>query len=186
MSAERLMDAQALELVEFWQHAGASKWFTRDDAFDAQCTRRFLALHLQASRGGLEHWLAAATGALALVLSLDQLPRNLYRGSAHAWATDGLARRYASHAVDAGFDLVVNPMLRTFFYMPFVHSEALADQERALSLYRRLPGDDAGRWARHHHAIVQRFGRFPHRNALLGRESTAEEQAFLDNGGFSG
>lgn len=177
---------QAADLVTFWREAGASRWFTRDDAFDAQCRERFLGLHLRASRGELESWLAHPYDALALVLLVDQIPRNVFRGSAHAWATDPLARRYAGRAIQNGFDGSVDVELRTFFYLPFVHSEALADQRFALECYARLPGEDPGRWARHHHDIVQRFGRFPHRNALLGRESTADELAFLDAGGFSG
>ena len=179
-------DAAASALVAFWREAGPSRWFTRDDAFDAQCRERFLDLHMRASRRELEPWLDTATGALALVLLVDQIPRNVFRGSAHVWATDGLARRYADAALARGHDRRVEPELRTFFYLPFVHSEALADHERAQALYAGLDGDDPGRWARHHRGIIERFGRFPHRNALLGRESTAEEQAFIDGGGFSG
>ena len=179
-------DPAARELVAFWREAGPPKWFTRDDAFDAQCRARFLDLHMRASRGELEDWLDTATGALALVLLVDQIPRNVFRGSAHTWATDGLARHYAQRAIERGFDTAAGAELQTFFYLPFVHSEALADHERALALYARMDGDDPGKWARHHHAIIERYGRFPHRNALLGRKSTPEEHAFMDEGGFSG
>lgn len=177
---------EARRVVAFWREAGPARWFTRDAAFDAECETRFLETHLRAARGELDEWMHDAPGALALVLLVDQIPRNVFRGSAHAWATDGLARRHADRALAAGFDEAVDPALRVFFYLPFVHSESLADHERALELHRRLPGPDADRWARHHHAIIERFGRFPHRNALLGRETTPEEQAFLAGGGFTG
>lgn len=177
---------EAQRIVAFWREAGPERWFTRDAAFDAQCEARFLDAHLRASRRELEHWLENATGALALVLLLDQIPRNVYRGSAHAYATDGLARHYADRALAAGFDAEVEPALRVFLYLPFEHSEAAADQRRSLELHARLPGEGADYWARLHADLIARFGRFPHRNAMLGRTTTAEEQAFLDGGGFSG
>jgi len=172
--------------VEFWRAAGAQRWFARDDAFDAECATRFLDAHHAAARREFEHWMGDARGALALLILLDQIPRNIFRGGAHAWATDGLARAYAQRSLDAGFDTQVEPELRAFFYLPFEHSEDLADQERSLFLHRALPGENADHWARLHHDIIRRFGRFPHRNAALGRTTTPEEQAFLDNGGFSG
>ncbi len=177
---------QAKEVLDFWRTAGAQRWFTRDAAFDAECESRFLGAHYAAARREFEHWMENAQGALALLILLDQIPRNVFRNSAHAWAADGLARHYARRAIEAGFDKSVEPDLRTFFYLPFEHSEDLADQERALALYRDMPGEDADRWARIHHDIIRRFGRFPHRNAALGRRTTPEEQAFLDSGGFSG
>lgn len=184
-SAHDATPDEARRLVAFWREAGPERWFARDDAFDAQCAA-LLPLHLHASRGGLAHWATTATGALALVLLLDQIPRNAYRGSAHAWATDGLARRHAHEALEAGFDAAVDPALRVFFYLPFEHSESLDDQRRSLALHARLDGDDAGRWARLHFELIERFGRFPHRNAALGRATTPEEQAYLDAGGFAG
>lgn len=177
---------EARGIVAFWHEAGPKRWFTRDAAFDAQCEALFLPTHLRASRGELEHWLEDADGALALVLLLDQIPRNVYRGSAHAYATDGLARHYADLAIEAGFDAEVDPVLRVFFYLPYEHSEAPADQRRSLELHARLPGAGADEWARLHADLIERFGRFPHRNAVLGRATTAEEQAFLDAGGFAG
>lgn len=174
------------EVVSFWREAGPDRWFGGGDAFDAECRTRFLEAHLLAARREFEHWLDDAQGALALVLLLDQIPRNVFRRSGHAFATDGLARHYASRALTLGFDTQVDLNLRSFFYLPFQHSEAMADQERALELFSRLPGEGADRWARHHHAIIQRFGRFPHRNAALGRESTTQERAFLAEGGFGG
>lgn len=176
---------EARGLVAFWLEAGPERWFTRSDAFDARCTQ-YLPLHLSASRRELAHWTATPTGALALVLLLDQIPRNVFRDSAHAYATDGLARRYADEAVEAGFDARVDPSLRVFFYLPFEHSESIADQRRSLALHARLDGEDADRWAQLHFELIERFGRFPHRNAALGRATTAAEQAYLDAGGFAG
>lgn len=182
---EQATPDDARRLVDFWRQAGPACWFTRDDAFDARCAQ-YLPLHLSASRRELAHWAGTATGALALVLLLDQIPRNAYRGSAHAYATDGLARRYADEAIDAGFDAEVDPALRVFFYLPLEHSESLDDQRRSVELHARLEGEDAGHWAQLHLDLIERFGRFPHRNAALGRTTTAEEQAYLDAGGFAG
>lgn len=179
------MTATPGDIVGFWRDSGPERWFGGGDAFDAECRTRFLETHLLAARREFEHWLAEAEGALALVLLLDQIPRNVFRRSGHAFATDGLARHYASRALTLGFDTQVDLDLRSFFYLPFQHSEAMADQERALELFSRLPVG-ADRWARHHHEIIRRFGRFPHRNAALGRESTSEERAFLAEGGFGG
>jgi uncharacterized protein (DUF924 family) len=179
------MTTTARDIVDFWREAGPERWFGGGDAFDAECRTRFLEAHLLAARREFEHWLGDAEGALALVLLLDQIPRNVFRRSGHAFATDGLARHYAARALTLGFDTQIDLNLRSFLYLPFQHSEAMADQERALELLSHLP-DGADRWARHHHAIIQRFGRFPHRNAALGRESTAEERAFLAEGGFGG
>lgn len=180
------MDVTAHDVVGFWRDAGPARWFDHSDAFDAQCSARFLDAHWQAARGEHADWMDAAHGALGLVLLLDQIPRNVFRGSAHAYATDPLARHYAARAVDAGFDTAVDPALRVFFYMPWEHSEAIADQRRSLQLHRGLDGEGADRWAVLHLRIIERFGRFPHRNAALGRETTVEEQVFLDEGGFAG
>lgn len=171
------------DVVGFWRDAGPSRWFQRSDAFDAQC-ERFRDAHFAAARCELEVWTHTAEGALGLALLLDQIPRNLFRGSAHAFATDPLARYHAARAIGAGLDMQVDNALWRFFYVPFQHSEQLPDQERSLELFGALPGPDATKWPRHHHAIIVQFGRFPHRNALLGRASTPTEQAFLDGGGF--
>ena len=180
------MRPQPDDVVEFWRAAGAQRWFARDGNFDAECAARFLDAHHMAARGECGHWLDHAQGALALLIPLDQIPRNVFRGSAHAWAADGLARGYARRALEAGFDTQVEPELRMFFYLPFEHSEDLADQERSLFLHRALPGDGADHWARLHHDVIRRFGRFPHRNAALGRTTTPDEQVFLAEGGFQG
>lgn len=180
------MDVSAADVVDFWREAGPDKWFARSDAFDAQCGAHFLEAHFRAARREHDDWMATADSALALVLLLDQIPRNVFRGSAHAYATDALARHYAAGAIDAGFDTAVDPALRAFLYLPLEHSEGLADQRRSLALHRGLPGEGADRWAVEHLQIIERFGRFPHRNAALGRGTTVEEQAFLDGGGFAG
>lgn len=175
----------AADVLAFWRDAGPARWFARDDAFDARCAR-FLPLHMAAARRELDAWMADADGALALLVLLDQIPRNAFRGSAHAYATDPLARSLAGRAIDAGFDLATDPPLRVFFYLPYEHSESIDDQRRSVDLHARLQGAEAGRWAQLHLDIIERFGRFPHRNAALGRETTIEEQAFLDAGGFAG
>ncbi|TZF90255.1 DUF924 family protein [Cognatilysobacter lacus] len=174
------------DVIGFWREAGPSKWFARDDAFDLQC-QGLLSLHFAAARGDLDAWRNDAAGLLALLVLLDQIPRNVFRGSAHSYATDPLAKSLAVHAIAAGFDLATDEPLRMFFYLPFEHSESLDDQRLALQLHReRLTTPDADRWARLHLDIIERFGRFPHRNAALGRESTPAERAFLAEGGFAG
>ncbi|HSW16255.1 MAG TPA: DUF924 family protein [Ramlibacter sp.] len=178
-------NATAHDVVAFWQDAGPKRWFDRDDAFDAEFTQRFMSAHEAAALGELDHWADTPHGALALLILLDQFPRNAFRGQARTYATDAQALRVAQAAVDAGRHRLVEPALQRFFQLPFTHSENMQDQDRSVALAGELP-DDSLRWARHHRDIVARFGRFPHRNALLGRESTEEEKAFLAEGGFSG
>jgi len=175
----------ARRVLDFWMEAGPDRWFARSDAFDFAC-RDFETLHHRAARGELRQWEAAAEAALALVLLLDQIPRNLYRGSAHAFATDGLALALARRAVAAGYDLAVEMPLRTFFYLPFEHAEDLDAQRKAVALFEAAGDEEYAKFARIHFDIIERFGRFPHRNAALGRVTTAAEQAFLDAGGFAG
>ena len=176
----------AAQVVEFWKEAGPEKWFARDDAFDAQFRRLFLDEHFAAASRAREHWLGSAEGALALMLLLDQFPRNCFRQSAHSYATDGLARHYAERAIEAGFDAQVDPALKIFFYMPYEHSEALADQQRSLDLFRATGNDEYIKYAQLHYDLIARFGRFPHRNEAVGRTSTQEERDYLAGGGFSG
>jgi uncharacterized protein (DUF924 family) len=173
------------DVVAFWRAAGPKKWFEKDAAFDDDIRRRFLALHEAAATGKLTAWEGSAEGALALLILLDQFPRNMFRGQACAFATDALARAIASRAILNGFDGAF-PDMRGFFYLPFEHSEDLADQERGLTLYKAAGDADGLKWAGVHANIIRRFGRFPHRNAVLGRVSTPEEEKFLDDGGFSG
>ncbi len=180
----------AADVVAFWVEAGPKKWFAKDDAFDQAIRTGFEALHMQASRGDLSDWAKTPEGTLALLILLDQFPRNLYRGSAHAFATDPLAHAVARHAVDQGVHLSVAGQLRPFFFLPFEHSERTEDQDRSIQLceaHRDATGDaDTLKWAHLHRDIIVRFGRFPHRNRCLGRVTTPEEQAFLDGGGFAG
>jgi uncharacterized protein (DUF924 family) len=190
MSSVSTNTPEAREVLEFWINAGSKKWFTKDEAFDGNIRERFESLHFSASRGELLDWAQTARGALALLILLDQFPRNMWRGSAHAFATDPLARSVTEAAIASGFDRQVEPALRPFFYLPFEHSERIEDQERAVTLCQALH-DEAGdestlKWALLHRDIIARFGRFPHRNAPLGRQSTPEEQAYLDEGGFAG
>jgi uncharacterized protein (DUF924 family) len=174
------------EVVAFWRAAGADGWFRKDAAFDATIRTRFLAAMADAAAGRLAAWEATAEGAYALILLLDQFPRNVYRGDARAYAADPHALAVADRAIVRGFDRLVGDDERIFFYLPFEHSEDLADQQRAVALVRALGDADLLKWAQLHADIIRRFGRFPHRNGLLNRVTTAEEQAFLDAGGFAG
>jgi uncharacterized protein (DUF924 family) len=175
--------ARASELVAFWRSAGVDKWFHGGEAFDAECRERWLDAHFAAARREFDAWMDAAEGALALVLLLDQIPRNAFRGSAHGYATDPLALHYAARAIEAGFDEQVDPALRFFLYMPFEHSEQLQDQDRAVELFTALGDANLLGYAKAHRDVILRFGRFPHRNAALGRANAADEQAWLDAGG---
>jgi uncharacterized protein (DUF924 family) len=177
---------QPADVIAFWRAAGPQKWFRKDAAFDREIAARFLGVHEAAAAGSLSDWEATPDGALALLLLLDQFPRNMFRDSARAFATDPLARAVADRAIAHGFDASVSSAERMFFHLPFEHSETLADQERSLALSRRAGGGKADRYAEIHADIIRRFGRFPHRNAVLGRATTPEEQAFLDAGGFAG
>jgi uncharacterized protein (DUF924 family) len=176
---------EAREVVAFWEGAGPALWFAKDDEFDRRFRERFLGLHDTAARGELDGWSATPQGSLALVILLDQFPRNSFRGTPRMYATDAAARRVADLGLAAGHDRLVEPALQRFFYLPFGHSENLADQERAVELCGRLGGKDLAQ-AQHHRDIVRRFGRFPHRNVILGRASTHDEQEYLVNGGYRG
>jgi uncharacterized protein (DUF924 family) len=175
----------AADVNEFWRQAGPSMWFAKDADFDRRFRERFLGAHEAAARGDLDHWMTTPEGALALLVLLDQFPRNAFRGTPRMYATDAAARRTAAAAVDAGHDQAMPPGLRKFFYLPFAHSEDLADQDRSVALGRHLGLLDSENSHRHRD-IVKRFGRFPHRNPILGRSMTAEEQEFLDQGGYAG
>ena len=185
-----MADVSPDTVIAFWRDAGYQKWFAADPAFDAQITQRFGAAHEQAARGALAAWEDSADGALALLLLTDQFPRNIFRGSAHAFATDAMARGIADRALARGFDKAVTPDMRAFFYLPFEHHEDAASQARSLALFEGLVGDGGGeeglRYAQIHADIIARFGRFPHRNTVMGRVSTPEETAYLASGGFSG
>lgn len=179
--------ADAQSVLEFWFGApgtpehGAFRdiWFQKSDAFDAEVTARFAALYDRAKAGDLDGWAATPRGALALILLLDQVPRDIHRGTPAAFATDARALDVAKQALRDGHDSALIPLERLFLYMPFQHSEDVVEQERSLALYERLGMEDAQKSAHRHHEIVARFGRFPHRNDVLGRATTEEEAAFL-------
>ena len=176
----------AAEIVEFWRNAGPERWFKKDFVFDQVIRERFLAIHEAAAEGKLNAWERNAEGALALLLLLDQFPRNMFRGEARAFATDPLARAVAAGALVRGFDAQAAADMRSFFYLPFEHSEDIADQDRSIAFYKAAGDADGLKWAEIHADIIRRFGRFPHRNQSLGRSTTPEEQEFLDSGGFGG
>lgn len=174
---------QAEAVVDFWQQAGPTRWFAKDAAFDASFRERFEAAHFAAARQELMGWLDKPESALALILLLDQYPRNAFRGTGHMFATDGLALQCARLSLPYLEHL--DPAMRNFLCLPFMHAENLALQEASVALYERHIASSIY-WARLHHDIIARFGRFPHRNHLLGRITSVAEQAFLDEGGFAG
>ncbi len=169
----------AAEIVSFWGEAGPEKWFEQDESFDQAIRLSFLPTCEAAANGELAAWEENVEGALALVLLFDQFPRNMFRGNGRAFATDALARAVADRALARGFDQATHPAMRPFFYLPFMHSEALIDQDRSVRLYEALGDAEQLRYATAHRDVVQRFGRFPHRNRALGRDTTPAEQAFL-------
>jgi uncharacterized protein (DUF924 family) len=186
------MPERARTLLDFWfgvpgtfeRHRPRALWFDANAAFDAALRERFQADQEGAHAGALDHWREEAESCLALLLLLDQLPRNLYRGTARAFASDARARDVARHAIARGFDRDLPPVWRWFLYLPFEHSETLSDQGLSLRLHARLPEDEDKAsclaYAREHYDTIARFGRFPRRNRALGRISTAEEEAFLE------
>ena len=174
------------DILAFWRNAGSERWYKRDDAFDAEVRSRFLELWQKAAAGELSSWETTDDGALALVIVLDQFPRNMFRDDVRAYSSDRLACAVADRAIARGADIGVEAGLLEFLYMPLMHSERLADQQRCVELFRNTANADNLRYAEDHADIVRRFGRFPHRNAVLGRPTTPAERAFLDSGGFSG
>jgi len=187
--------SEFFQVLDFWFGAPASAergrsrrcWFVKDAAFDAEVRVRFLGLYERAAAGDLDSWRRTPLCALALVVLLDQFPRNMFRGEARSFATDPRALRVSRQIVERRFDVLLRPVERWFVYLPFEHAEDLAAQRRSLALFGTLPGDLAGTldYARRHYDIIARFGRFPHRNAILGRESTVEEAEFLRQPGSS-
>lgn len=178
----------AQEVLNFWfgpedspgYGESRKEWFQKDGAFDDEIRRRFGGLHAAAAHGMLDHfWKDSPAGNLAMVIVLDQFSRQLYRNEAKAFAQDAHALKLARHALDQGFDRDALPVQRLFWYLPFEHSENLEDQDRAIALIKPLGNAEWTRYAEAHRAVIARFGRFPHRNAALGRESTPEEEAYL-------
>jgi uncharacterized protein (DUF924 family) len=174
------------QIVSFWEKAGPKRWFGKDPAFDRKIREQFLVTHQAAAMEKLAAWEESAEGALALILVLDQFPRNMFRGTSRAFGSDAQARAVAARAIERGLDRKVPVALRGFFYLPFEHSEHLADQEKNLKLVRATKDKELVKWAKIHYDIIKRFGRFPHRNEILGRNSTSDETVFLENGGFRG
>mgnify|MGYP001377400985 CR=1 FL=1 len=175
-------------VLEFWVgEVGPKGWYAGGESLDRMCRERFAAVWDAAQGEGHLGWTATPSGMLALVILLDQFPRNMFRGFGRAYASDALARTVAKKAIDLGWDLRAGEPERQFFYLPLMHSECLIDQERCVRLMNeRLPetGADNLLHARAHREVIRRFGRFPHRNEELGRASTAEETAFLAGGGY--
>lgn len=186
MTQENITQATAPEVLAFWRDAGPEKWFVKDEAFDAEIRARFLDTYEAAAAGQLDDWEATPDGAYALLVLLDQFPRNLFRGSPRAFATDAQALGIAERAVARGFDRAFDNPERRFIYMPFMHAEDLAHQERCIALCQAADDPEGVKYAEIHRDIIRDFGRFPHRNPCLGRDTTTQERAFLDKGGFSG
>jgi uncharacterized protein (DUF924 family) len=165
--------------------AHTSRWWKKDPAFDTEIRTRFGPLHQAVLAGERDHWLATARGRLAFIIVLDQLSRNMLRGSPQAFAGDERAAEVAVDGIAGRMDHGLSAQERGFFYMPLVHSERLDLQDRAVELFRALGGASSLKYAEQHREIIRRFARFPHRNAVLGRTSTAEEMAFLQQPGSS-
>jgi len=195
--ARRALPAELGQVLDFWFGApeadgyGTNRppWFAKDDAFDRAIHERFAMIHERLHDGAMAELVLDPDAALALIVALDQFSRNMFRGSPRMYASDERARAFATAAVGAGIDRLLVPVERWFVYLPFEHSERPDDQERSLGLFGDLAWHEPSRKglesAGRHHAIVARFGRFPHRNAVLGRTSTAEEEAFLKEPGSS-
>ena len=177
------MDERARDVLTFWfEESTPKQWFAKDDAFDAAIRERFGDVQHQASNGMLDHWAETPDGAFALIIVLDQFSRNLYRNDARAFADDAKARGILRDMLIKGWDQEIAEDRRAFLYLPFEHSEALADQERSVELFATL-GEENLRYAVAHKELIERFGRFPHRNAALGRESTQQEKDYLSKPG---
>jgi len=172
-------------IVDFWRAAGPERWFTKDAEFDAEIVRRFQDIYERAALGELDAWAEEPTGALALVILLDQFPRNMFRGDPRMFATDAKAREISRMALARGDEMTVGEDVNQFLAMALMHSEDLADQEACVAWMEKI-GPENVSYAVEHRDIVERFGRFPHRNVVLDRASTPEEHAFLADGGFAG
>ncbi|MDP8940251.1 MAG: DUF924 domain-containing protein [Actinomycetota bacterium] len=190
------MPSEPGEVLDFWfgrenepvYGEFREAWFQKDEEFDGQIRDRFLEDYERAARGEYDRWKEDAESCLALVILLDQFPRNLFRGDPRTYATDDKALGISREGIEQGLDRKLPPFQRHFLYMPFMHSEDLEDQRRSVTLFRELAeedGPDVTEYAEGHRDIVERFGRFPHRNEVLGRRTTPEEAEFLEQPGSS-
>ena len=177
----------AQEVLDFWFRRDRKAWFEKNPAFDEEIRRRLVSWYESGATGKLNDWRKIPAACLALVILLDQFPRNMFRGTAKAFAADPMARETAGLILENDWDSAMTPDERMFAYLPFEHSESLADQERCLALMKELAvfpqTADLPKWAQAHLDIIRRFGRFPQRNAALGRDSTPEEAEFLKQPG---
>jgi uncharacterized protein (DUF924 family) len=174
------------EIVAFWfETLKPEDWYRKNPAIDAEITARFGATYDALKTGLPPEWLAEPKGMLAAIIVLDQFPRNMFRDDPRAFATDGAALALAKRAISEGFDLPLAPEQRAFIYLPFQHAETVEDQARSIALFTALGNPNNLDFAQRHQAIIARFGRFPHRNSVVGRASTAEELAFLQEPGSS-
>jgi uncharacterized protein (DUF924 family) len=186
MNTEASSPAEAQAVLDFWfVESGPEKWYVKDEAFDGEIRERFGPVYRRAYDGELGDWIESPEGCLALVIVLDQFPRNMFRDDPRAFGTDAHARILLQYALDKGFDKALDSRQRQFLYMPLQHSENWRDQEMSVKLNATLGNDGVLKFARAHKDIIDRFGRFPHRNAVLGRGSTAEETEFLAQPGSS-
>lgn len=173
-----------IEVLKFWWDAGPEAWFRSDPAFDDTVRAVLGPLAADAVAGMLDDWSSTPHGSLALILLLDQAPRNIHRGTPAAFAADSRALAVARQALANGFPDAFPPLARSFFYLPFQHAEDMETQSQGVDLYRALGDREGYFYALVHMDAIRRFGRFPHRNAVLGRASSAEEEAYLASGGF--
>ena len=170
------------EIIDFWYSTEISKhWFASTPRLDAEIRTRYEALWQAGAKGELDHWQDTPQGCLALVILLDQFPLNMYRNQAESFSTEAKSIAIARYALEKGFDQVLQPKHKAFLYMPFMHSEKLSDQDLSVRLFTEAGLKDNQRFAEHHRGLIQRFGRFPHRNRILGRTSTSEELEYLNS-----
>lgn len=178
-------EATALDVLDFWWRAGPGKWFAGGEEFDGECRLELGALHARAASGALADWAEAPHSMLALIILLDQISRNIHRGSPEAFAHDAAALKLAERALAEGYDRAFPLPARVFFYLPYEHAEDMAAQERSVDLFRATGDREFEYYALVHLEVIRRFGRFPHRNVVLGRQSTEAELRYLESGGFT-
>lgn len=179
------MDRIALDILEFWEGIGPKGWYEVSDTLDDTIRRRFKAAWVDAQNGDFKHWQLKAKDTLALLILLDQFPRNMFRGHSDSFATDTKALCVAKKAIEADLDQQVDGAMQQFFYLPMMHSESLLDQDAGVRAFvTRMPGTDNLRHARAHREVIREFGRFPYRNDALGRKSSEEELVYLKAGGY--